>query len=200
MMPILWRRQSMLPRLWRCWNMPRRILTLHEHAHRGEMMQHRLRIYNLSSFWRKLTSSKFQRHDVKRHHSEGRWCGSNFRAMKWHNLEEKRCSLDLQGTRRCPQEISNAKHTSETWKNVHRRWAMLYKLHFLQKKLEILFYSTTKHQLMFIIISMSTPYSLHFLLQRPLIITLRSSLSLSNVLSTERTLKAYWWPLENSSS
>ena len=102
MTPILWRRQSMLWRLWRCRNMPPRILTLHEHAHRGEMMQHWLRIYNLSSFRRKLTSFRFQRYDVKRHHSEGKWCGSNFRAMKWHNLEERWCSLDLQGTRRCP--------------------------------------------------------------------------------------------------
>ena len=120
--------------------------TLHEHAHRSKVMQHRLQILDLLSFWRKLTSSRFQRHDVKRPHSEGRWCGPNFRAMKWHNLEERRCSLDLQGTRRCPQEISDAKHTSETWENVHRRWAMPWRLHFLQKKLEILFYSTTKHQ------------------------------------------------------
>jgi len=56
--------------------MPPRILILYEHAHRGEMMQHRLQIYNLSSFWRKLTSSR-----VKQHHSEGRWYGFNFRAM-----------------------------------------------------------------------------------------------------------------------
>ena len=153
MMPILWRCQSMLWRLWRCRNMPPRILTLHKHAHRGEMMQHWLRIYNLSSFWRKLTLSRFQRHDVKQHHSERRWCGSNFRAMKWHNLEERRCSLNLQGTRRCSQEISDAKHTSKMWENIHRRWAMPWRLHFLQKKLEILFYSTTKYQLIFIIIS-----------------------------------------------
>ena len=152
MTPNLWRRQSMLRRLWRCRNMPPRILTLHEHAHRGEMMQHRLQIYNLSSFWRKLTSFRFQRHDVKQHHLEGRWCGSNFSAMKWHNLEERWCSLDLQGTRRCPQEISDAKHTLE-WENIHRRWAMPWRLRFLQKKLEILFYSTTMHQVMFIIIS-----------------------------------------------
>ena len=116
--------------------MPPRILTLHEHAYRGEMMQHRLRIYNLSSFWRKLTSFRFQRHDVKRHHLEERWC-----------------SLDLQGTRRCPQEISDAKHTSEMWETIHRRWAMPWRLCFLQKKLEISFYSTTMHQVMFIIIS-----------------------------------------------
>ena len=128
MTPNLWRRQSMLRRLWRCRNMPLRILTLHEHAHKREMMQHRLRIYNLSSFWRKLTSFRFQRHDVKRHHSEGRWCGSNFKAMKWHNLEERWCSLDLQGTRRCPQEISDAKHTSEMWENINRRWAMPWRL------------------------------------------------------------------------
>ena len=177
-----------------------RILTLHEHAHRREMMQHRLQIYNPSSFWRKLTSFRFRRHDVKRHHSEGRWCGSNFRAMKWHNLEKRWCCLDLQGIRRCSQEISDAKHTSEMWENIHSRWAMPWRLRFLQKKLEISFYSTTMHQAMFIIISMSTPYSLHFLLQRPLIITLRTWLSLSNVLSTERTLKAYWWPLEKNSS
>ena len=153
MTPNLWRRQSMLRRLWRCRNVPPRILTLHEHAHIGEMMQHRLQIYNLSSFWRKLTSFRFQRHDVKRHHSEGRWCGSNFRVMKWHNLEERWCSLDLQGTRRCPQEISDAKHTSKMWENIHRRWAMPWRLRFLQKNLEISFYSTTIHQVMFIIIS-----------------------------------------------
>ena len=129
MMPILWRRQSMLRRLWRCQNMPPRILTLYEHAHRGEMMQHRFQIYNLSSFWRKLTSSRFQRHDVKRHHSERRWWCSNFRARKWHSQEERRCSLDLLGTRRCLQEINDAKHTSKTWENVHRRWAMTCKLH-----------------------------------------------------------------------
>ena len=41
--------------------------------------------------------------------------------MKWHNIEERRCSLDLQGTRRCPQEISDAKHTIEMWEDVHRR-------------------------------------------------------------------------------
>ena len=46
--------------------------TLHEHAHRSEVMQHRFQIHDLLSFWRKLTSSRFQRHDVKRHHSEGR--------------------------------------------------------------------------------------------------------------------------------
>ena len=134
--------------------MPPRILTLYEHAHRGEMMPHRLQIYNLSSYRRKLTSSKFQRHDVKWHHLERRWCGSNFRAMKWHSLEERRCSLNLQGIRRCPQEISDAKLTSEIWENIHWRWAMPWRLHFLQKKFEILFYSTTKYQLIFIIISM----------------------------------------------
>ena len=115
-------------------------------------------------------------------------------------IEERWCSLELQGTRRCPREISDAKHTSKMWENIHRRWVMPWRLRFLQKKLEISFYSITMHQVMFIIISMSTPYSLHFLLQRPLIITLRTWLSLSNALSTERTLKAYWWPLENSSS
>ena len=78
---------------------------------------------------RKVTLSKFWRHDVKLHHSEGRWCGSNFRVVKWHNLEERRCSLDLQGTRRCPQEISDAKHTSKMWEDVHRRWATPYRLH-----------------------------------------------------------------------
>ena len=149
----IWRRQSMLPRLWRCWNMRPRILTLHEHARKGEMMPHRLQIYNLSSFRRKLTSSRFQRYDVKWHHLEGRWCGSNFRVMKWHNLEERRCSLDLEGTRRCPQEINDAKYTSEMWEDGHRKWAMPWRLHFLQKRLEILYYSTTKHQPMFIIIS-----------------------------------------------
>ena len=105
------------------------------------------------------------------HHSGGSWCrsnfrdmmwndntqkgdlGSNFKAMKWHNLEERWCSLDLQGTRRCSQEISDAKHTLEMWENIHRRWAMPWRLRFLQNKLEILFYSTTKHQVMFIIIS-----------------------------------------------
>ena len=143
----------MLPRLRRCWNMLPRILTLHEHAHWGEMMSHRLQIYNLSSFRRKLTSFRFQRHDVKRHYSERRWCDSNFRVMKWHNLEEKWCILNLQGTRRCPQEISDAKHISEMWENIPWRWAMPWRLHFLQKRLEILFYSTTKHQPMFIIIS-----------------------------------------------
>ena len=129
MTSILWRCQSMLPRLWRCWNMPPRILTLHEHTHRGEMMQHRLWIYNLSSFWRKLTSSKFQRHDVKRRHSEGKLCGSNFIAMKWHNLKERRYSLDLQGTSKFLQEISDAKYTLETWENVHRRWVIPCRLH-----------------------------------------------------------------------
>ena len=147
-------------------------------------MQHRLQIYNLSSFWRKLMSFRFQRHYVKWHHSKGRWCGSNFKAMKWHNLEERWYSLDLQGTRRCPQEISDTKHTSKMWENIHRRWAMPWRLRFLQKKLEISFYSTTMHQVMFVIISMSTPYSLPFLLHRPLIITLRSWLSLSNALLT----------------
>ena len=112
--------------------MPPRILTLHEHAHRREMMQHRFWIYNLSLFWRKLTLSRFQKHDVKWHHSKGRWCGSNFRAMKWHNLEERWCRLDLQGTRRCPQEISDTKHASETWEDVHRRQAMLCGLHSLK--------------------------------------------------------------------
>ena len=192
--PIFWRCQSMLPRLWRCRNMPSRILTLHEHAHRREMMQHQLRIYNQSSFWRKSTSSRFRRHDVKQHHWEGRWCGSNFRAMKWHNLEKRRCSLDLQGTKRCPQEITDAKHTSKMWENVHRRWVMPWRLHFLQKKLEILFYSITKHQLMFIIILRKVKQrqllSLHFRLWRPLIIISRSWLSLSNVLPTKGILKA----------
>ena len=109
--------------------MPPKILTLHKHAHRRKMMQHQFPLYNLSSFWRKLTLSRFQRHDVKQHHSEGRWCGSNFRARERHSLEERRRSLDLQGTRRCPQEINDANHTSETWENVHKRWAMPCKLH-----------------------------------------------------------------------
>ena len=144
------------------------------------------------------------------HHSGGSWRRLDFRDMMWNDTTQKGddvvqiselwCSLDLQGTRRCLQEISDAKHISEMWENIHRRWAMPWRLRFLQKKLEISFYSTTMHQVMFVIISMSTPYSLHFLLQRPLIITLRSWLSLSNALSTEGTLKAYWWPLENSLS
>ena len=103
--------------------------------------------------WRKVTLSKFWRHDVKQHHSEGRWCGLNFRVAKWHNLEERRCSLDLQGTRRCLQEISDAKHILETWEDVHKRGEMPCRLHSLQKRLKILFYSTTKNQLMFIISS-----------------------------------------------
>ena len=73
--------------------------------------------------------SRFQRHDVKWHHSEGRRCGLNFRVVKWHNLEERWCSLDLQDTRRCTQEISDARHTLETWEDVHKRGAMPYKLH-----------------------------------------------------------------------
>ena len=127
--------------------------TLHKHAHRSKVKQHRLQIHDLLSFWRKLTSSRFQRHDVRRYHSEGRWCGSNFRAVKWHTLEKRQCNLDLQGTRRYPQEIGDTKHTSKTWEDVYRRWAMPCKLHSLQKRLKILFYSTTKNQLMFIIIS-----------------------------------------------
>ena len=90
---------------------------------------------------------------MKQHHSEGRWCGSNFRTRERHRLEGRWCSLDLQGTRRCLQEINDAKHTSEMWENIHRRWAIPWRLRFLQNKLEILFYSTTKHQVMFIIIS-----------------------------------------------
>ena len=104
-------------------------LTLNEHAHRSKVTQHRFQIHDLLSFWRKLTLSRFQRHDVKRHHLKGRWCGSNFKAMTWHSLEERQCSLDLQGTRRCPKEISDAKHTSDSWENVHRRWAMPCRLH-----------------------------------------------------------------------
>ena len=119
MTPILWRRRSMLRRLWRCRHMPRRILTLHEHAYRREMMQHRLQIYNLSSFWRKLTSS-------------------DFRDMMWNCITQKGDDevqiLELwSGT------------NSEMWENVHRRWAIPWRLHFLQRKLEILFYYTTKH-------------------------------------------------------
>ena len=47
-------------------------LKLHEYALRGEMTKHQLQIHNLLSFWRKVTLSKFQRHDVKQHHSKGR--------------------------------------------------------------------------------------------------------------------------------
>ena len=149
-------------RLWRCekndantLKMPEyatKNLTLHEHALRREIMQHQLQIHDLLSFWRGVTLSKFERHDVERHHFEGRWCGSNFQIVKWHNLEERQCSLNLKGTRRCSQEIGDAKHTSKMWEDVHRRWAMPCKLHSLQKKLKIVFYSTNKNQLMFIII------------------------------------------------
>ena len=111
--------RRMPPRLWHCMDMP---------------LEERWCNTNFRC-WRKVTLSKFQRHDVKWHHSEGRWCGSNFRVMKWHNLEEKRCSLDLEGTRRCPQEINDAKYTSEMWEDGHRKWAMLWRsLHFLLRR------------------------------------------------------------------
>ena len=106
------------------------------------------------------------------HHSRGSWRRPDFRDMMWNDTTQKgddvvqiselwsgitskkrRSSLDLEGIRRCPQKISNAKYTSEIWEDVHRRWAIPWRLHFLQKRLEILFYSTTKHQLMVIIIS-----------------------------------------------
>ena len=103
----------MPPRLWHCMDMP---------------LEERWCNTNFRC-WRKVMLSRFQRHDVKQHHSERRWCGLNFRVAKWHNLEDRRCSLDLRGTRRCPQEISDAKHTLETWEDVHRRRATPSRIH-----------------------------------------------------------------------
>ena len=75
----------------------------------------------------------------------GRWHCPNFGDMMWNNTTQKEDDVI---------QISElwSDTTSKIWENIHRRWAMPWRLHFLQKKLEILFYSTTKHQLMFIII------------------------------------------------
>ena len=111
---------------------------------------------------------------MKRHHLEGRWCGSNFRVVKWHNLEERRCSLDLQGTRRCPQEISDAKRTLETWEDVHRIGAMPWRLH-SQFFATVIFYHND--------LWASCSEQLINLKQCP---------------SIKGISKAYWWPLEKN--
>ena len=74
-----------------------------------------------------------------------RWDCPNFGDMMWNNTTQKEDDVI---------QIFElwSDTTSKIWENIHRRWAMPWRLHFLQKKLEILFYSTTKHQLMFIII------------------------------------------------
>ena len=146
----------MLPRLWRCTNMP---------------LEERWCNTNFRC-WRKVTLSRFQRHDVKRHHSEGKWCDSNFGVVKWHNLEERRCSLDLQGTRRCLLEISDAKHTLETWEDVHKRRAMPWRL-YSQFFAAVIFYHNDLRAL--------CSEQLTDLKQRPPI---------------KEISKAYWWPLK----
>ena len=121
MPPRLWHCKELSLRFWRCKEMPTKPWSFKKNV---------------------AKTLTLHGHATPTSDAGGRWHCPNFGDMMWNNTTQKEDDVI---------QISElwSDTTSKIWENIHRRWAMPWRLHFLQKKLEILFYSTTKHQVMF---------------------------------------------------